>query len=136
MKKQIIVLAVLIVAGLSFTAYASRSQVTPKEEVKKTSQTAPISETCPPPKEVVGERCIESQKCPDGTTLVDYEDGVYKQKPICKGNPTGCPYGDSIPVDSPKCVPPTEVENTTPEYVPTPDGGMKNVETGEVFYGK
>lgn len=29
----------------------------------------------------------------------------------CKLEPTGCPYGDSIPIDSPKCVPPpTEVQ--------------------------
>lgn len=84
---------------------------------------------------------VGAKECPAGTFLVTYEDNDF-QKPICKGEPTGCPYGDQIPVDSPKCVPPVElqpiaeVESTTPEYVLTPDGGMKNTQTGEVFYGK
>lgn len=56
--------------------------------------------------------------CPTGTTLVEYEDPTTKQKPICKG------------------VPEDEVENTTPEWVPTSDGGMMDPLTGEVFYGK
>lgn len=41
--------------------------------------------------------------CPDGS----YE--ITREKtgdPICKLEPTGCPYGDSIPLDSPKCSPP------------------------------
>ena len=41
--------------------------------------------------------------CPAGT----YEIGREGNYPICKNEPTGCPYGDSIPVDSPKCAPPT-----------------------------
>lgn len=57
-------------------------------------------------------------QCPTGTTLVDYEDPITKQKPICKG------------------VPEDEVENTTPEWVPTSDWGMMDPATGEVFYGK
>lgn len=60
---------------------------------------APVEETCAAPNVVVNERCVPPVECPDGTTLVDYEDGASKQKPICKGEPTGCPYGDSIPVD-------------------------------------
>lgn len=36
---------------------------------------------------------------------------------ICKQEPTGCPYGDSIPIDSPKCAPPQE---NTIEELPTP----------------
>lgn len=29
--------------------------------------------------------------------------------------PTGCPYGDSIPLDSPKCVPPPAVDPPSTE---------------------
>lgn len=65
--------------------------------------------------------------CENGWHLVEHENGDL-QKPICKGPPTGCPYGDSIPLDSPKCAPPVEVENTTPTPVTTEDT--------EVFYGK
>jgi len=35
--------------------------------------------------------------------------------------PTGCPYGDSIPLDSPKCAPPPEIQEPTPRPV-TPPG--------------
>ena len=44
--------------------------------------------------------------CPEGS----YEIGRKEEdgEPICKLEPTGCPYGDSIPVDSPKCVAPSE----------------------------
>lgn len=52
--------------------------------------------------------------CTAGLTLVDYEDGAAMQKPVCKG----------------------EVENTTPELVPTSDGGMMEPLTGKVFYSK
>ena len=34
--------------------------------------------------------------------------------------PTGCPYGDSIPLDDPKCVPPP-VEAVQPIAEPTPE---------------
>ena len=44
-----------------------------------------------------------AQSCPDGS--------YYIGDDACKLEPTGCPYGDSIPIDSPKCVsPPTEVQ--------------------------
>lgn len=36
--------------------------------------------------------------CPKGWYLIDEN--------TCKMEPTGCPYGDSIPLDSPKCAPP------------------------------
>lgn len=45
-------------------------------------------------------------QCPDGQTLQGFDDS---NNPICRAYPTGCPYGDSIPLDSPKCAP------TTPE---------------------
>ena len=38
---------------------------------------------------------------------------------IPKEDPTGCPYGDSIPLDDPKCVAPKETPKETPE-VPEP----------------
>lgn len=46
--------------------------------------------------------------CPDGSYAID--------QGVCKQEPTGCPYGDSIPLDSPKCVPPVE----TPAVEPVP----------------
>ena len=42
----------------------------------------------------------EVASCPDGSYLIGYDkDGV---NPICKLEPTGCPYGDSIPL-GPDC---------------------------------
>lgn len=38
--------------------------------------------------------------CPDGTYQIGMDE--YNQ-PICKSEPTGCPYGDSIALDSGKC---------------------------------
>lgn len=45
----------------------------------------------------------EPNPCPIGSYQIDVRDG----KPLCRLHPTGCPYGDSIPQDSPKCAPPT-----------------------------
>lgn len=58
--------------------------------------------------------------CPDGYYKIGDGD--------CKAQPTGCPYGDSIPLDSPKCAP-TVVQPTIPETPVTdiPDN------TSEVF---
>lgn len=42
------------------------------------------------------------KQCPAGS----YRIGGTDSEPVCKAEPTGCPYGDSIPVDSPKCAPP------------------------------
>jgi hypothetical protein len=66
----------------------------------------------------------DPKTCPEGTVNIGTE-----QEPECRDEPTGCPYGDSIPVDSPKCVAPQdEVENTTPTPVETQDT--------EIFQGK
>lgn len=44
--------------------------------------------------------------CPDGS----YNIGITKDgNPLCKLEPTGCPWGDSIPLDSPKCTPPSDI---------------------------
>lgn len=49
----------------------------------------------------VGSNLIaHGQSCPAGSYEID--------QGVCKKEPTGCPYGDSIPLDSPKCVPPNE----------------------------
>jgi hypothetical protein len=67
------------------------------------------------------------QQCPAGS----YDIGIEKDgSVICKLEPTGCPYGDSIPLDSPKCAPPAP-EAYDP-YVPTPE----YVEPVELMQGK
>lgn len=43
--------------------------------------------------------------CPKGWYLIDEMN--------CKMEPTGCPYGDSIPLDSPKCAPPEAQDSST-----------------------
>lgn len=40
--------------------------------------------------------------CPAGTDEIGHDDSGSL---ICKQQPTGCPYGDNIPVDSIKCAP-------------------------------
>ncbi len=42
-----------------------------------------------------------AQTCPAGSYLIGYKDDANTQ-PICKLEPTGCPYGDSIPL-GPEC---------------------------------
>ncbi len=48
---------------------------------------------------------IVETKCPAGQYEID--------EGVCKSEPTGCPYGDSIPVDDPKCAPPEELDTDT-----------------------
>ena len=55
----------------------------------------------------------EQQECPEGTFNV----GHSKNGPVCRNEPTGCPYGDSIPIDSAKCVAPGEVKQPVIETV-------------------
>ena len=44
-------------------------------------------------------------RCPAGS----YEIGSKEDdQPICKLEPTGCPWGDSVPMD--KCAPPADIE--------------------------
>lgn len=41
-------------------------------------------------------RCADKPLiCPEGSYLIDYDENG---QPICKAEPTGCPYGDSIPM--------------------------------------
>lgn len=44
-----------------------------------------------------------SSPCPDGYYLQGYDH--MTNKPACSPPPTGCPYAERIPKDSPKCVP-------------------------------
>lgn len=64
-------------------------------------------------------RCAD--KCPNPTdTLQGYDKETGAA--VCRSAPTGCPYGDSIPVDSPKCAPPNPlVYNQDQTTVPDPD---------------
>ena len=57
--------------------------------------------------------------------------GTYDAGGFCKNEPTGCPYGDSIPLDSPKCAPP-EAEKVD-EVTPTVD---EPAPVTEVSWGK
>jgi len=56
---------------------------------------------------MVQEVPASAQQCPAGS--YDIGNGA------CKAEPTGCPYGDSIPLDSPKCVAPKDVINASEE---------------------
>lgn len=56
-----------------------------------------------------------SDGCPAGS----YNIGESKNgEVICKLEPTGCPYGDSIPLDSPKCAPPADPESAYAPWQP------------------
>lgn len=57
---------------------------------------------------------------------LECEAGTYDAGGFCKVEPTGCPYGDSIPLDSPKCAPSEEpdsglAENGTLDTLPVAD---------------
>lgn len=47
-------------------------------------------------------------ECPIGYYEIDAN--------TCKREPTGCPYGDSIPLDSPKCAPQVDSQNDNVLY--------------------
>lgn len=59
-------------------------------------------------------RCAD--KCPDGSYLLVY--GKDDGQPVCKMNPTGCPYGDSVPL-GPECdkLTPAPTDTETPPLV-------------------
>lgn len=44
--------------------------------------------------------------CPEGSYLIGYNKNDPNE-PICKLEPTGCPFGDSVPLD--KCTPPPDI---------------------------
>lgn len=47
----------------------------------------------------------DAESCPVGTYDIGRD---AAGSPVCKSEPSGCPYGDSIPLDSPKCTPPVD----------------------------
>lgn len=59
--------------------------------------------------------------------------GTYDAGGFCKNEPTGCPYGDSIPMDSPKCAPP--VETPEPSFTPPTENDIAPV-AAEESWGK
>ncbi len=64
------------------------------------------------------------QQCPAGSYEIDRKDDG---QPICKLEPTGCPYGDSIPL-GPECDKHAPQSEPVQEYVP--------VEPVELMQGK
>lgn len=89
--------------GDSFTDQHGRSYVIALD-TGQDEPTCPVPENEEPPEE-----------CPDGTVNIGTE-----QEPICRDEPTGCPNGDSIPVDSPKCEEEEEEETPAPQVEETP----------------
>lgn len=73
---------------------APQSEVQAKEPVQQIQKPVPAKAPVSTPQ-------TAKASCPDGTYNINTE-----ADPVCKQQPTGCPYADSIPVDSPKCVPP------------------------------
>lgn len=57
------------------------------------------------------------EACPPGTDNIgiDSEGNL-----ICKNQPSGCPYGDNIPLDSPKCAAPPSQTITPPAVINSP----------------
>lgn len=139
MKKNILIAITIIVGIILITQTVNAAQ--PANPGKSGEKLPDPAVACDQPANAKNPHCVPKKDCPAGTYVIGYEDEEF-QKPICKGEPTGCPYGENTPIDSPKCAPPvTEipepvVEPTTEEFVLTPDGGMKSTVTGEVFYGK
>lgn len=63
-------------------------------------------------------RCAD--KCPIATdTLLGYDKTTGAA--VCKRAPTGCPYGDSIPLDSPKCAAPETAVYNDNQAAPAAD---------------
>lgn len=56
----------------------------------------------------------QGDRCPEGS----YEIGSKDEGPLCKLEPTGCPYGDSIPMDMCDKVKPAEVQPIEVEHEP------------------
>lgn len=58
---------------------------------------------------------IKAPACSKSCPSTSYEIGRDQNgAPICHAQPTGCPYGDAIPLDSPKCQPPVAHTSDVP----------------------
>lgn len=71
----------------------------------------------------VQSRNSAAQDCPTGS----YEVARHNGKPICKLEPTGCPYAENIPKDSPKCKPPQRSKPVQAKPIPKKTGGCSEV---------
>lgn len=71
----------------------------------------------PPLKVANAETAPASAPCPDGSYQIGW-DRYDDTKPVCKNVPTGCPYGDSIPLDDPHCAPPANPDVAYARWYP------------------
>ena len=73
------------------------------------------------------------ETCPAGSYEIDRKDDG---SPLCRLEPTGCPYGDSIPLDSPHCAPPSSPDAYAPYVPPAGDAPMTQAEIDYLGGGK
>jgi len=66
-----------------------------------------------------------STKCPEGTTE---QSGKNEGEVLCKINPTGCIYGDTIPITDCK---PQEVQKTESHNIETVENPVESVDKGK-----
>lgn len=155
MKKLFIAVAVVAVVGFTGTAFATQPDKEPKElkqvycnqEGESGKWKAQIAHGQPNEHEQKLEGVFVHDQS-DVTAEMDAKCAEQNQPPVVdvcenlEGNQATVPAGyiqkDKICVraDEPSQEPKGEVEVTTPEWKTTPDGGMIDPETGEVFYGK
>lgn len=55
-------------------------------------------------------------------TIVSCGPGHYDAGGVCRSEPTGCPYGDTLPLDDPRCAPPKYNDEDFPVTLITPGG--------------
>lgn len=118
-----IIIAALIILGLVYFAHV----VGAAEAVVNTDK---FDGECTG--QETGGRCAD--KCPEGS----YSIGIGKNgEVLCKLEPTGCPYGDSIPL-GPECDKHKPVEeNPAPQQVETPaEDPLPYSDTVDSFQGK
>ena len=83
-------------------------------------------------------KATTEEKCPEGSYSIGFsKDGDL----VCKLEPTGCPWGDSVPMD--KCSPPPDITcnadwtdckpkiESEPINVPTPTNDTRGIVTGK-----
>ena len=131
----VVVLSVTLGAGFVFamahafgdvnrqvqTVNESSSQPEPLKSAETTSQEAPeatkptethnvpsVRQTTPQTQQK--QAPATSQPAPQQPQPLNCPAGTYDAGGFCKNEPTGCPFGDSIPLDSPKCAPPADIE--------------------------
>lgn len=118
-RKVKIALSIVIIAGIVWCALAGVRVVSRPDRVSAAPLSSDKYDGDCSPTDTAG-RC--SDKCPPGSYEIGREDTGAA---ICHLEPTGCPYGDAIPLDSPKCAPPqtdpsTAVINDPPAEAAVP----------------